>query len=66
VQPKFSITVGTFRHIDVVGHNSCHFDGSVGARLLIGGDYRLEATPRAHGKAGHPTSATFRVLAVAC
>jgi hypothetical protein len=65
VQPKFSMTVGTFRHGDLVGHNSFHFDGSVGGRLLTGGDYRLEATPRAHGKTGRTVSATFRVLAVA-
>jgi hypothetical protein len=65
VQPRFSMTVGSFRHSDVAGHNGFHFDGRVGGRLLTAGDYRLDVTPRAQGKTGRTVSATFRILAVA-
>jgi PKD repeat protein len=56
------VPVGSFTHTDLPGPNRFHFSGRVGRRKLKAGNYRLDATPRAHGTTGKTVSATFRII----
>jgi hypothetical protein len=53
---------GSFTRTGSAGPNRFRFMGRIGGRKLTPGDYRLVATPTAHGVRGRATSTPFHIV----
>ena len=53
---------GSFVRAGISGVNRFRFTGRLAGRTLKPGSYRLVATPRSGGKAGHSAHAAFRII----
>ena len=53
---------GSFTRNGVAGTNKFRFTGRLNRRRLAAGKYRLVATPKANGKTGRPTKASFKII----
>ena len=57
-----AVTVGSFAHSDVAGHNSFKFTGRLDGHALTKGSYKLQATPKLGALSGATVSATFQIV----
>jgi DNA-binding beta-propeller fold protein YncE len=56
------VSLGSFTHVDLAGHNELRFSGRLDGHALAPGRYRLQAVPMLGGRAGEPASASFAIL----